>query len=876
MRITRIRLRDYRGVREREVQLLPTGVTVIAGPNEVGKSSLAEALDVLFDYYDTSTSKDVKAVQPVGRDVGAEIEADIECGAYRFTYAKRFHRGRQTILTLSTPTAETLVGREAHDRVQEILAEAMDVDLWKALRVQQGRGIDQPPLDGMASLAGALDRAAGEGASALGDAGERELTLLERAREEYLRYWTPTGREGAALKERAAALTAARGGVEHLERELGSAEQDALRSAELDALIAGQRRLAAAAGEEAARLSAALRSVEDLTGEVERLRLAVDVARGELSIAEERRQERGRLCTALERAEHRVKELAESGAGLAPQMEAAEACVDARSRARETAEADRQAGRRLVDERRRDLETLRALTDLGALRERRRRAAEALDRAAAAQERLAAATVDEAALERIRELHHSVEAKSAALAAQLPTLEIRAEALASLEVDSAARDFAPGESARWSVDRLLTLAVPGLIEIRIDPGAELEELAAEVSAKRQELARRCGEVGVDGLAGAEEAFEARRETEIALAQAHSEASRQLSGAEIAELDAQIAEASACLPASGAALPADAAAGQALVAEAEALCAQSEAALKAADAALADAEAAQRSAREVLLEHDAAQAGAEHEAQETGDALEEARRALPDDALDLAVHDGRIRVEAAVAAHQQALARLGAAQPDRVRAQTEAAAQAASAATRALRESEDERRDVQARLDVRGGEGLFESLASARSLLEHAERAAADLSAAADAARLLHTTLEACREEAQRAYAGPLRQKIVEMGRVVFGHSFDVDLADDLSVARRTLHGERLPFEQLSVGAREQLSLIARLACALLVSPDGGVPLLLDDTLGYSDDQRVSAMHEVVRLAGERCQVVILTCHPDRYRAIAGAALIDLG
>ena len=56
---------------------------------------------------------------------------------------------------------------------------------------------------------------------------------------------------------------------------------------------------------------------------------------------------------------------------------------------------------------------------------------------------------------------------------------------------------------------------------------------------------------------------------------------------------------------------------------------------------------------------------------------------------------------------------------------------------------------------------------------------------------------------------------------MFGPTFSVELSEDLKVVRRSLDGIELPIEQLSVGFREQLAVVTRLACASLVSKNGG-------------------------------------------------------
>ena len=56
MRIQRIALKDFRGVGSADIAIAETGVTIVEGPNEIGKSSLAEALYLLFDELDRNLS----------------------------------------------------------------------------------------------------------------------------------------------------------------------------------------------------------------------------------------------------------------------------------------------------------------------------------------------------------------------------------------------------------------------------------------------------------------------------------------------------------------------------------------------------------------------------------------------------------------------------------------------------------------------------------------------------------------------------------------------------------------------------------------------------------------------------------------------------
>ena len=109
MRIHRITLRNYRGTTERTLEFCD-GVTVIEGRNEVGKSTLVEALRHLRIHKATTLRKEVRDTQPVGRDVGPEVEVELSTGEYRLTYYKQWLRGKKTELNITAPTPERLSG----------------------------------------------------------------------------------------------------------------------------------------------------------------------------------------------------------------------------------------------------------------------------------------------------------------------------------------------------------------------------------------------------------------------------------------------------------------------------------------------------------------------------------------------------------------------------------------------------------------------------------------------------------------------------------------------------------------------------------------------------------------------------------------------
>ncbi|MEX0828500.1 MAG: hypothetical protein WD005_06095, partial [Haliea sp.] len=151
----------------------------------------------------------------------------------------------------------------------------------------------------------------------------------------------------------------------------------------------------------------------------------------------------------------------------------------------------------------------------------------------------------------------------------------------------------------------------------------------------------------------------------------------------------------------------------------------------------------------------------------------------------------------------------------------------------------------------------QALAEAEDTLAATERRAA-------AAKLLWETLNEHRDASRQAYVRPLREGIQNLGKIVFGSDFDITLAEDWTILEVTRGARTVPFDSLSVGAKEQLGILTRLAAARIVADEGGVPVIIDDALGFSDPTRLQSMGAAIAAAGKDAQVVVLTCTPGRF------------
>lgn len=188
------------------------------------------------------------------------------------------------------------------------------------------------------------------------------------------------------------------------------------------------------------------------------------------------------------------------------------------------------------------------------------------------------------------------------------------------------------------------------------------------------------------------------------------------------------------------------------------------------------------------------------------------------------------------------------------AELETAKQVEARIDRQVADLEDQVREARAFLAVKGEAGLHDELDEARTRLEHASRRLVAENARAKASRKLFEIMSRHQDEARRRYLAPFREKVESLGKIVFGPEFSAELDDDLRVKRANVTGVSLRFDQHSTGEREQIGMIARLACASIVSENGGVPLILDDALGWTDPGKLQTLGAAMTVGSRDCQV----------------------
>jgi hypothetical protein len=872
MRLHRVRLCNYRGVADCEVELPAQGITVIEGPNEVGKTSMPEGLDLLLTMRDSSGHRQVRSVQPVGRDVGPEVEIEMSTGEYRFIYRKRWLRRPETVLKVLSPRQEQLTGRAAHERAEEILDDTLDKDLWRALRIEQGAELLLPGFD-VPSLASAVDQAASGD-----DAADEDDDLWTRIREQHDRYWTATGRPKKDRSARQAAVETARSRVSELEDQLNSLDRDAT---EMERLAAGERRLVADRDkfdEQASELSEQWDATERVRDKVDRLAAASAAAtlkRDSIASEQQRRQE---IIDELESRTEELSELEIQAQQSAPALAAAIKHVEDTTTALEAARAElsaAEAEQRRADE---DRDHHRNRIEVEQLSERHERVVQAEQNLQEADTVLESVKVDDDLLGQIEDAHLAVVSAEAAVAS-VDTTALRD---LTIDIDGEAVVLGAGDVHHAAVDEDVLLAVPDTVEIRVRAGTGSQGLATQRRHANREFRRLCAAAGVTDQADARQAAEQRKDAERQHQDAQDTIERDLRDLTVDGLRGKIERLTKRINAYAAERPEDPPLPPDLDAATQVAAAKART-VEAKRAQFDNCDEAAKSASSALQEARLGESNlvgkiemARNAKQQAADSVASARSQRTDSTIASELAQAEENSREALKSLADTEAELSAADPESLEMRLLNAQNAARRASDDLQANEQRQNELRITLSVRGEEGLHTRHDEATGEFRHLEREHQRTEARAGAARLLHATFSRRRHEARQRYSGPFKQRIEQLGRIVFNASFTVDIDQNLRIVSRTLDGDTLRVDQLSAGALEQLAVISRLACAAIVSPNGGgAPVIIDDALGWSDPDRLERMGAAIAAAGDHCQVIILTCAPGRYAHIGNATTIQL-
>jgi DNA repair exonuclease SbcCD ATPase subunit len=174
--------------------------------------------------------------------------------------------------------------------------------------------------------------------------------------------------------------------------------------------------------------------------------------------------------------------------------------------------------------------------------------------------------------------------------------------------------------------------------------------------------------------------------------------------------------------------------------------------------------------------------------------------------------------------------------------------------------------AESRLSALGKNGIGEQLEDARGQNSQCILRRERLQKEGRAWTLLVETLVNAEREAKEAFLEPVLQYVHPFLAFLLPNAHLILDKETLEITGVSRNGQQEPYRMLSVGTREQLSVLVRLAFATyLREKNFPAAVILDDSLVYADDKRFARMLQVLRKAAETVQIIILTCRPRDWQ-----------
>lgn len=864
------------------------GLNLLCAPNETGKStSLRAAARALFDKH-TTKGEELKSLQPAGTDLAPRVVVEFETHSKRYRIEKTFlHSPRSLLQQWQDGAWQSLAEADLADqRMQELLHSSLPgrgatkPEHWGFLGflwARQGEPCEWPKLEDeavgqqiRARLARVdLDPVIEQLRARLASIADAIITTggqprtggpLKQAEDEL-----------AAIETELATLHATRANIDsahqRYQRALGAVAQlekeHAEREVQTKAL--GEQALAA----ERMRGELETRQVEFTAAQEKLTAIAGDVA-----LLAQRQANIAQTRDALAKAEEAAKT-------VEARVTAAREKLDQQQAIRPQHES-RLSTLRTEFQRLQNLLRLRQLTANAKLLDQQlaktNQASAQLAGLTASKAKLPAITA--AKVRKLEELTDQVRTQKAQLQALGLTVELMPERASSAEVhdgkNSGPHILPPGEVTRLHSPQSLDLTLEGWGRITIRSGAhETQNVAAELAESETRLRTALEEAEIPSLDAARETLARRKELEAQIKAAESTCAELLGDYETPEalrdaatsaanrvqaLAATLLPTAAELARSSSELEADEAQ------HAEAIPA-AEKSLKAFDKTLAQLRTEERDATEALQK--LMSTAGEHRTR---------LRTLESQAVDLAARYPK-GIEPAKARAQveftQAEARVMATKaglpPDfeKFPERNKRAATALQQLANELQVARSDRDSARGALETLGGQGIY----SRETELEEKK---VEVTLRRDAARnrgwsarIAHNLIEHRRQAATRAVLTPLEQRLTAAFAELTGdRAREVFLDEHLQIAGiGRSRAESHAFELLSQGAKEQLLLCLRIAVAQELATAEPQVLILDDVLVNTDSVRQERVLDVLTSLSARIQIIVLTCHADRYRGV---------
>jgi len=841
------------------------GVNVLSAPNEFGKSTSFEALHALFFLPHSSTSGEVRNLRPYSAG-NPLIEADIASASGRIRISKQFYGGRYARVT-DIATGRLLAQADEAENYIASLIQGGTAGPAGLLWVRQGTtGIEKRTKsdeDGEKQVrTSLLESVQGEVEAVTG--GRRMGAIQQAANKELAELLTPTGRPKAGSRYASALEIRDRLTAEELK--LGE-EVKALRKAlddratanrrltELDSTEDREQRKKATIDAQAA-LEAAKAQSEALKAVEAKLNLALErrtIADNELKKFRSALGDAALLRDSLIEAERQRSDALAKRGNAAENLRIAKANADA-------AELEERTARDLLSRLDAAMKARDAALQLDALKERLRKADEIRDLVEKHEAKLAIVKISAKAIDELQTLESEIVGLKAAEEAARPSISISYETQVSTPILMDGAPLLGGEEHSYVGQAQLTVPSVGTITLRSNQPARSDNRLEQAEAKRSAL---LASMGVNDLAAARkrQTDEQRMQTEL------SELRVQLATFApegLQKLREDVAQ-RATTDQIDLELKGDPASARTRLTEAEDRRQRTKVALIEAEPMHENATTAYAATAEKLAELNGKstqldailgpeQAREDHERALVKN-LDDRNREYESARSDLdALKAVSVDLESAAATLRRARSVEEAANSEMSKLREDIAGLNAEIRTRSDEAVEEKWNET------------TEALAAASVRVEQFEKEVAVL-------QRLCAALETARSHARELYLQPVMTELKPLLGLLFD---DVSITFDeksLLPDKILRNGQEEDVERLSGGMREQLSILTRLAFARLLARDGRpAPVILDDALVYSDDDRIEKMFDALHRQSADQQIIVFSCRQRAFQKLGGNVL----
>ena len=859
MKLRSIRLENVRRfVDPVEIDGIGDGLNVLSAPNEHGKSTVFDALHAVFFKPRKSWDREIRSLVPhVGGDPSVAVEIELPDGIYRI--GKRWNKGRNGDARIEVAGRLIKQADDAETWMAETLKAPRDGGPAGLLWVRQGlTGLDD---DKAAQLArrDLLTSVAGEVEAMTG--GRRMDAAGDRCRNELDRYLTAKGRAktDGPLKQKMDEVDTLKA-----EREELAAKSEQLRQ-QLDRRRHLRRGLATLEDpeEEAgrkARLAEAQAAHEEASRHAEMLERAKDdehTKRVEVGRAEESLASLGKDLSELAEATGAYRSANEEARQAVELLRAAEARMSETGNAHksEIARAESAADR---------LRKVLLAEQTAAAARRREELIEKIKRAEKLRQRAEQASADagkelsDKAVSELETFDESVRVLRKARNIGAVAIGMTYTAGHRDSVSLGGKPLADGE--RIPIPDGARLQIYDIGQLEIHPGQRADgETLVEAEG---EMTRALEGAGRHSIEDVRVSARRRRDAELLIRNAETDL-QDVAPDGIDALRERLA-----------AIPEETSRDEDLPTSEE---------------AQQEDEAARHALAGALEEYEAARTSHGHAQTAATRATAAAESAATRQARATVALSGIDDPEAERADRRQVLSRHRTGLEDAIQRREEAEAEAPeleAAATaleraRSIVERADEDRQrirlelgkLDTAIAIHAGEAVDEELADTDVRLEAAQNALSGLEFEVAVLKKLDVALEIARASARDRYVEPVMKELVPLLRLFWPEAklhFDPETLVPTALVRA---GTEEDFDILSGGTQEQIALLVRLAFARMLAKTGSnAPVILDDAIVYTDDDRIERMFDALTRQAQDLQIVVFSCRQKAFRDLGGRSL----